>query len=442
MSFLARIQLCPVLALALAAGGCDASRATDSAATGRPNLLLISIDTLRADHLGLYGYERPTSPRLDEFARSAVVFDQAQASASWTLPGLASIFTSHYSSTHGCWSYNSRLDDSFPTLTELLLAAGYDTACVASHVFVTTRHGLQQGMVHFDDSYAHPPVDPEESVTSAILSDKAIRFLEQKSDAPDGSPWFLWVHYFDPHAAYMFHEGISEAFVTPDRKGIQVAVDLYDGEIAYTDRHVGRLLDALGQTGLEDETIVVVLSDHGEEFLEHGGKRHGHSLFTELVRVPLVIRAPGIEPRRVSEIVRTVDVMPTVLELAGLPPRVDIAGASLADMMRGGTGSLPALAEIRLNPSRMMESIVEGRMKLVRHIGDDNPLFLYDIEADPGELTDIAAEHPQVVAQLRDKMESMVRDARRVAERFDVSPDLGLTPGQLEDLKNLGYLGE
>ncbi len=384
-----RSVLAAILAVVLTACG-ERAFVPPWAGEPPPNVLLLSVDTLRADHLGFHGYPRATSPNLDAFARTAVVFDDAQASASWTLPGLATVFTSTYSSTHNCWSFASRLDDSFTTLTEILTRAGYDSACVVSHLYCTVRHGLQQGFVHFDDTFAYPEADPVDAVTSQRIAERGIGFLERKAAAPDGHPWFLWLHFFDPHDEYVEHPGISERFVTPgDRTATQVARDRYDGEIAYTDLHVGRVLQALEQTGQSDDTIVVFLSDHGEEFGDHGGYRHGHTLFAELVRVPLAIRVPSIAPRHVPELVRTVDVLPTVLELVGLRAPAGIEGQSLAPAMRGADlRALPALAEIRTDAATL-DCVVDGRFKLVRDLSRAGAPILFDLEADPGEMYDI-----------------------------------------------------
>jgi choline-sulfatase len=326
--------------LAFAVVGLTACGGWSGAPPGAPNVLLITIDTLRADRLGIYGYGKPTSPELDAFAAGAVVFEHAEASAPWTLPALASVMTGEVASTHECWNYGSMLDDSFRTLPELLLTAGYDTAAVVSHLFTTSRHGLQQGFVHTDDSFAYPEVDPAENITSQVISDKAIRFLDQKKASPDDAPWFLWLHYFDPHKEYMQHPGISEGFVTPGAKTRGTLFgDVYDGEVRYTDLHVGRVLARLHELGLEQETVVVLLADHGEEFDDHGAIGHGHSLHGELVHVPFAIRAPGLAPRRVQELARQIDVLPTVLELVGFPPVPPglVAGRSLVPAMKGQT---------------------------------------------------------------------------------------------------------
>ena len=404
-------------------------------------MLLITIDTLRADRLGLYGYDRPTSPCLDGFAQGAVVFEEAQAAASWTLPSLASVHTAEHPSTHGCWNFGSVLDGSFTTLAELLLAAGYDTACVASHLFATSRHGLQQGFVHSDDSYAYPEVDPAESITSQVISDKAIRFLDQKRDSPDEAPWFLWLHYFDPHDEYMQHPGISALFESPaPREPKQVYGDAYEGEIRYTDQHVGRVLDALRDDGFTKNTVVVVVADHGEEFDDHGAFRHGHTLYHELVHVPLIVKAPRTPPRRVQDVVRQVDVLPTIVDLVGLPVPQG-AGRSLVPLMFGHElEEIPALSELDLNANHF-DGLRTQRYKIVRN-SEKGTTALFDEEADPGEYVDVASQHPDVVQALLTEMDRQQSVARERARQFHVTPELTFTPGQQEDLEGLGYVGE
>jgi len=431
----------PALALLglVACGG----PAVPTAPAGAPNVLLISIDTLRADHLGFYGHPRPTSPHLDAFADGAVVFEYAEASAPWTLASLASVMTSEVVSTHNCWHYSSVLDDSFRTLPEFLLAAGYDTACVVSHIFTTSRHGLQQGFVHTDDSYAYPEFDPALNISSQVISDKGIRFLDQKKAAPDGSPWLLWLHYFDPHREYMQHEGISEGFVTPGtRDQGTILSDVYDGEIRYTDEHVGRVLERLREDGFADNTVVILLADHGEEFRDHGGLGHGHSLHREVVRVPFVIRAPGIAPRRVGQMVRQVDVLPTVMELVGLAAPRGIAGRSLVPLLRGQAlaGEAAALSELDTGPL-VADAWRTERYKLIR-TGPERAPSLFDVVADPLESKDIAAEHPEIVAEMVRALEHAKEIARERARLYGQSSGVALTPGIQDDLEGLGYGGE
>jgi len=435
---LPRLSALPLALAGLAACG---SRSASGAHEGAPNVLLISIDTLRADHLGFYGYGKSTSPELDAFATGAVVFEHAEASAPWTLPALASVMTGEVVSTHACWNYGSMLDDSFRTLPELLLAAGYDTACLVSHLFATSRHGLQQGFVHTDDSFAYPEVDPAENVTSQVISDRGIRFLDQKKASPDEAPWFLWLHYFDPHKEYMRHPGITEALATPGgRTRGTLLGDVYDGEVRYTDLHIGRVLARLHELGFEQDTVIVLLADHGEEFEDHGALGHGHSLHVEIVRVPLVIRAPGLAPRRVQELARQVDVLPTVLELAGIPVPPGVAGRSLVPAMHGRARvAVGALAELDLS-GLVFDSWRTQRWRLIRP-GRDGVAQLYDLDADPGETNDVAAAHPEVAAELAAELARAKAAGRERARHFGGARELTLTPGIQQDLEALGYAG-
>lgn len=401
-----------------------------------PNILFVSVDTLRADHMGLYGYGRNTTPAIDAWAKDAVVFDNAQAAASWTLPGLASVMTSFYSSTHRCWTFNSRLDPSFTTLPEILANAGYDTMAVTSHVFLAPRYGLQQGFVHFDDEFASPTEDPTTVITSEMVSDKGIRFLEDKAETEDKTPWMLWLHYFDPHGQYNPHPGISEEFGTHEE------LDLYDGEVRFTDLHVGRVLARLQELGLAENTLVIFFSDHGEEFLDHGGLRHGHALWRELLRIPLIIRAPGIAPRRVPDLVRTVDVLPTVLDFVPpLFPPPDIEGVSLTSFLQGRPRApMPAMAEIKLQEVSSLDCVFEGRWKLIVNAAAKTAQ-LFDTESDPLERDDVAKAHPEVVAELKGRLLTMIKRAQDTGKRFNQAEALGLTETQLHDLESLGYLG-
>lgn len=432
-----RRALIAALACAPSCGGPDRARLPPNA----PNVLLISIDTLRADRLGFYGCPKPTSPFLDAFAAGAVVFEHAEGSAPWTLASLASVMTSEVVSTHNCWGYDAVLGDSFHTLPEILLAAGYDTACVVSHLYTTSRHGLQQGFVHTDDSYAYPEIDPARNITSQVISDKGIRFLDQKKGSPDEEPWFLWLHYFDPHREYMEHAGISEEFVTPGQRPQHVILnDIYEGEIRYTDLHVGRVLERLDALHFAQNTIVVLLADHGEEFLDHGALGHGNTLYEEMLHVPLVVRAPGIAPRRVTDLARQIDVLPTVLDLVGLPLPPAIAGRSLVPALGGRSmASIGALAEMKKS-DHAKDSWRTDRYRLIRET-PSGKVQLFDVTADPREQEDIAGQHEQVVESLLKELDDAKQAGRERAKLFGLTPELTNTPGVLKDLEALGYVG-
>ncbi|MBI4881753.1 MAG: sulfatase [Planctomycetes bacterium] len=465
-------RLLPLLALGWLLAGC-----ADPPPQAR-NLLLITIDTLRADRLGIYGYAVATSPSLDALAREAVVFDNAQAQSSWTLPSLASVMTSLYPSTHGCVRYDSVLDPSFPTLGEMVQEAGFLTAAVTNHVFLSGRHGMNQGFAHFDDELVvnEGVVNGRgtfqrlnDAITSDLISDKGIAWLRQIKEEDSGQRWMLWLHYFDPHRNYRVHDGFKSGFDLSTPSG------RYDSEIAFTDHHVGRVLDELQELGLADDTAVVFAADHGEEFGEHGFQDHGWTLFREALRVPFMVRAPGIQPGRVGEVVRLVDVLPTALDLLGLPLPPVNEGTSLLQAMRGqgAPRGMPALAELALRPGHIADSVQVGEWKLVldysgavdettgmraegtfdgpRVLRDTDAVsrspdqarsLLFDLSTDLGETRNVAQEHPDVAAQLKTQLlELLERASALVADGgFTIADSLDLSENEKERLRSLGYL--
>ena len=428
-----------LLAAAPLLAGCAPSR--DEAPR---NLLWIAVDTLRADRLGTYGYDRPTSPAIDRLFEGAVVFEEARAASSWTLPSFATLLTSAHTSTHGCWTFDNALSDSFTTLPELLAQAGFRTAGVVSHVFLGSEYGLHQGFEHYDEELVHATLRASHrAISSPELTDKAIRLLEGWSDpGPHAAPWFLFVHYFDPHKGYQLHDGISEGF------GTQEASDKYDGEIAFTDRHIGRLLEALQRLGLEQDTLVAFVADHGEEFGEHGGEEHGRTLHREVVRVPFALRVPGVAPRRLRVPVAAVDFLPTMLDLLGVPaPELPLAGRSLAPALRGEplepTGILMELGLDREGAGTTHSAYALGPWKLIETSSDGEPtrVSLFDLARDPGEQEDVAQQHADVVADLGQRMRTAIDDAEARAANHDAAPELELSPEELERLRDLGYAG-
>lgn len=444
-------QLLPVClvaaALAVACGVQDSGNGGVSAP--RANLLFIAVDTLRADHLGGYGYERPTSPAVDALFERAVVFEDAQASTSWTLPSLASAMTGVYPSTHRCFSFRSRLDDSYATLAELLRAAGWTTGGIVSHVFLGERYGLHQGFDDYDQELVKADAEAShEQISSERISDKALAWLAARAAAPTDEPWFLFAHYFDPHGVYNAHPGVSEAF------GTEEDLDLYDGEIAFTDRHLARLLSGLEEHGFAENTVVVFVADHGEEFGDHGLAKHGKTLHQEVLRVPLAIAVPGTAPRRVSQTVRVVDLAPTLLELLRVPPPpLALAGRSLVPLLDGDSlEPRGALAELRLRAEYQADAYVTERWKLIVDRNPEHvevrpgmkltPAFrLYDRASDPHEQHDVAAEHPEVVEELREALKLEVRAARELGATYREAREIEHTPEELDELRKLGYGG-
>lgn len=453
--FLARVRMIPVghlaalcLVVTVFLHGCARE-------TNRPNLLLIAVDTLRADHLGAYGYDRPTSPSIDHFFASAVVFDDAQATSSWTLPSFASMMTALYPSTHRCQRYRHRLHPSFTTLAEVLRDDGFHTAGIVSHVFLGSKHGLHQGFEDYDEQLVESTLkNSHKAITSPAITEKALTFLADRTATPGQRPWFLFVHYFDPHSLYQEHQGSSRAFgPTP--------LDLYDGEIAFTDTQIGRLLSELDSRGLSSDTVVVFVSDHGEEFGDHGGHGHGMTLHDEVTRIPLAIRVPGGSPRLVSATVSMTDLMPTLLDLLAVPtPDTPLAGRSLLPLLSGDHiedgGAFLELENPRSNPEveNDQDAYVSGRWKLIMKQSsqdasgatgrseEDVRALLYNRDLDPDEQHDLSTTQPEILTRMRRKLDSARQTAARLAAEFIPEAEAELTPADLERLRMLGYLDE
>lgn len=314
----------------------------------RPNIVIYLVDALRRDHLGVYGYDRPVSPRLDAFARSSVVFDRAVAQAPWTRPSVASLFTGLLPPQHGVETLDDGLPPEATTLAERLEAAGYDTAAFVTNVHVSGPLGFDQGFGRFELFPERP-----ESAGGHVPSDTITRAVTGYLDGRTSErPYFAYVHASDPHAPYApgpaWHERFAPtaprrlSSVEVRRLGVpgapaerrQAAVDLYDAEVAFNDDSFGALLDDLEARGDLDRTIVVFTADHGEALGEHGEWEHGASLRAGQIEVPLVIRFPDGRwaGQRVGDVVGLVDVMPTLLRSLGADVPGGLAGRSLLDL--------------------------------------------------------------------------------------------------------------
>ncbi len=333
-----------------------------------PNVLLICIDTLRADHLGAYGYHRATSPNLDRLARGGVVFENHISSTSWTLPAHAALFSSLPDSVHGCTDTDRVLADGITTLAERFWAAGYETAGFFAGPYLHPAFGLGQGFEHYENctSYARvldgAPAEQwamdldvmhqsHRDVTNPSVFEAFTRWI----DEPNRGTFFMFVHLWDVHydfippAPYdtMFDPEYTGSMtgdnfffdrsINPDMapRDLEHLIALYDGEIAWTDEYLGRIIARLETLGVLDDTIIAVTSDHGTAFFEHGLKGHRNSLFDELIHVPLVIRYPeAIEAgTRVATQTRSIDIGPTLLDLAGLATPDDVHGHSLVKLV-------------------------------------------------------------------------------------------------------------
>ena len=444
----------------------------------RPNVILISIDSLRADHVGCYGYERPTTPHLDRFAAEGVRFDEHISSSSWTLPAHASLFTSVPDSVHGCVESDGvALSPSFTTLAERFQSGGYSTAGFYAGPYLHSAFGLGQGF----DEYRYVAenaaefgaaevrkwgLDPSaharthKGVTNPLVYEAASAWLAEREE-----PFFLFLHFWDVHydftppapwdtrfnpgyngpvtgENFFFDQSIRADMPAADR---QQLLALYDGEIGWTDSFLGRLREELERLGLADNTVLAITSDHGTEFFDHGGKGHRTTLYEELIRVPFVLWYPSaLESAVVQTQTRSIDVGPTLLELADLPPLPDSSASSLLNLARGGTLQFDNLAVSELySVGNRLRSVRIGQIKIVLDENQpDAPLRWYDLSLDPSEQRarhdfDQGAGQAAQLAFL--KAQAQLLEA--VSPRPGAPTAATLPPSVLEALRANGYLG-
>lgn len=417
-----------------------------------PNLILISIDTLRADHLGCYGYDRPTSPVLDQFAAEGVLFEDVTSPSPWTLPAHASLLTGVYPFRHGMIDDRGVLSPELTSLSEILKGQGYFVCAVVNSIFLDKPRGLTRDAGAFsfvpENYHLAPPTE---------VGDRAMAWLSMT----DHEPFFLFLHYYDVHSDYVSLPAYEEQFLRPyqgpadgttaqmllSRKGyfsfnqadIERNIDLYDAGIRQLDAGIGELLELLEEEGLLEESLIVITSDHGEEFLDHGGVLHSQTHYQEVLKVPLLIRGPRIpKGKRIKELASLVDVTPTVLSLLGIQTTVEFDGIDLSPTWREGAPALPArsiLAEADHNDDvyDTKSAVRRGRYKLL-HDQQTQATQLYDIQTDPGEKNDISSNHPQVVKS----MLSWLEEFRDIETERTVGPPL--SPKDVEKLEALGYL--
>lgn len=421
--------------------GCGRERGTV-----RPDVLLISIDTLRADHLGCYGYPLETSPNLDRFAREeAIVFEQSVSQAPATIPSHASLFTSVIPPRHGLFAQSgSRISKATPTIPEILARAGYATRSWNGGGQVRGGLGFGRGFERYESLRDERFAD---------VVDRAVAWLRE--DPPD-RPFFLFLHTYEVHAPYtpllehldrfdQGYEGPLPIHLTPHLLGEITAhpedytdadrrhvVHTYDAEIHSMDAAFGRLVAFLRKTGRLDRMLVLFTSDHGEEFGEHGAVGlHARSLYEELVRVPLLLKLPGGRGagRRVDAQVQGIDVMPTILAAAGVPPPPTAEGVDLAEVLEGRVDpDRPAVAQRWSRDRRLPISVRTRRWKL-----HDQKLF--DLRDDPRETRDRAAEEPEELARLR-----AIQARARAAKPYPAESRTAIDPETREQLRQLGYV--
>lgn len=429
----------------------------------QPIVLLIVVDTLRADRLGCYGHTRPTSPGIDRWAERAALFEHAFASSGWTAPSVGSILTGCIPPRHGLGSRKidakggvewMPLGTGLPTLAERLSAGGFRTAGFVTNPFLGNELGAGRGFHTY-----HSAKTSNRSIRRADTGvSLALSWLERRKNEPR----FLFLHMMDPHMDYDPSEATRGRFTgdlegrlpvqgvdkvreeglasTARREFVSAA---YDEEICFVDMQITRLLDTLEESGQLQDAIVILTSDHGEEMFEHGGFEHGHSLYQEILRVPLLIWAPSVRPGRYSERVSLVDILPTLLEGARVSETTPTA-TSLLD----GISLWPLITEGKVSDAFDHRSLlvhgayhgpeqaalVDWPHKLV--LPGNGPPRLFHLEDDPGETDDRAADDTKRTERMRAELEERIRKAQ--VQRLGAKP-IALDAETLERLRSLGY---
>jgi choline-sulfatase len=435
---------------------------------GEPNVLLITIDTLRADHVSAYGYTRETTPNIDKLAEEGVRFEDAYCTVPFTGPSHASILTGLPPYLHGALINGVRIHGEVTTLQEYLQDAGYATSAVVSAWPLKDKScGLRRGFDTYDEEFVNAYGIWHTQQFGDITADKAIRWLHANA----GKKFFLWVHLFDPHQPYRSNPGFTE-FKDLKRACVDSlykrkpkwneVVDRYDSEILFTDHQVGRILQALRELKCFGKTLVVITADHGESLGERGYNGHGRHLYESSVRVPLVFHFPGraFQGKEVATEVSTMDIMPTILDFLGIP----------VDFPKWNTGAslLPLLRSEPVGPDRFVEfAIYSGKVgrfprffsilwyqksdkTLPKRIGmsrdgwkviftPEKKTELFNVKEDPTETKNLNKKHPQLSLRLKSE----------VVENFQKSPGLEelkrvrkvkLDRETREKLKSLGYM--
>jgi len=464
-----------LLLLFLGASCAEGAKSTEK------NLVLIVVDTLRADHMSLHGYERPTTPKLDAFASErGVVFENARSSASWTKASVASIFTGLDPRQHRVQTHIDFLHSSFRTLAQTFGEAGFQTHGIQSNLYLLSGFGFDKGFIDYEDSLSSAveggTIATHDTSTGGAVNERALAWLDER-DADQ--PFFLYVHHYEPHHEYLTEEAsflpplasaedaarrllLAEASMDELVGGVDrlTPADIdylaarYDSEILFQDRLLGELFDGLKERGLFENSIIVVTSDHGEEFMEHGGVSHQNDkLFDELLRVPLVIASPeAVATRRVAP-VGLADLGSTLLELCGVEspdfPGSSFAGAIVAHSPPTGEvvshGMLPK-GSFGSEADSELVSLVKGKWKLIQD-RVSGQVMLFDLEADPGERNDLSAADPNRVSELERSLVNYLERRGGVGGELPPEPEAvrrrraALIEDNQDELIKLGYGG-
>ncbi len=452
-----RALACSAVITALISLGCGQGSTPPTVESTPPNVILVLVDTLRADHMSLYGYERATTPFIDGFAADAVVFDRARSQAGCTFPSVNSLFTSRYAfDFYRQGEGQMGIPAEYPTIAEILHARGYHTIAVSASPIVRStptkenpNGGFGAGFEVFDESCLW---DDAECVNG--------RALELLGDTRE--PFFLYLHYMDPHGNYAPPADYQKIFAGPydgydfiaagdhnpiadmiyadgpkleiEDRDMQHLVDLYDDEIRYFDGQFSRLVASLRQDDLLDRSLLIFTSDHGEEFLEHGHVGHCRGVWDTLTRVPLFVRLPSTtDGRRIDPAVQLVDILPTVLDELGIEAAATpFEGLTLGPLLEGGG----AARDFAFTDQSRYRAADDGRWQLILD-GVESSATLYDLRADPLQQHDLSTQNPSQAERMGAVLNRWLKDTGQWV-RFDEA--LAASKAKEEELRALGYL--
>ena len=421
-----------------------------------PNVILIMVDTLRADHLSSYGYFRKTSPNIDKLSLDSIFFKNAIVAAPWTIPSAGSLFTSRHPVVLGFVAKEPvKIDDVFNTLAEVFKENNYITKGIVSHTFISSKLGFGQGF----DSYDETNAKGHGHISSPSITEKAISFIQEHRD----DKFFLFLHYFDPHYDYILHKSYDyySGYEGPIYSGqsirslrkqapnmtandIEYVKALYDSEISFTDEYIGKLLDKLRELGMYNETLIIFLADHGEEFLERGDFWIGHTkkLYQEQIHVPLIIKLPGGgEKKVVDEYVGLIDLMPTIVDYLGLKFLKEYQCAG--EILNISATSEPKPRKIISDTRRRfvnLQSVIWKGWKLIYNQQEDTK-ELYDLKMDPRETKNLATENHKMLKETQEILRQWYKHTVLKKSEYKIKArQADFTEEEKQRLRSLGYL--
>ena len=419
------------------------------------NVLVICVDSLRADHLGCYGYERDPSPCINKVANDGVLFTNAISQAPWTKPSVASLFASMYMSVHNVWygykdtkdyAISCRMSDDIVTLAEILKIHGYETAGFGQKLHLHKEFGFKQGFDLLNMRLGK----------SANITNNMISWLHRRQP----NKFFLYIHYDDAHFPYnppdkfkMYDVYKSNANVTGEnfksirsgeiklsKEDINHIIASYDGEIRCVDEKIGLLLKQLDGMGYGNNTLVIILADHGDEFMEHGGVAHGHTLYEELIRVPLIMKGPTIPKNvQITGLAQSIDIAPTILDILDLQPDKEMEGRSLVPLIFTGQEVHDAVySERKSYNGEFLRGIRSKKWKLIRDF-DTKQSLLFDLENDPGEIANVRDQYPKIAAELELQLFEWLNRENAKVNKTQYKGTVKIDEATKERLKSLGY---